>query len=97
MLNRREEIIIVNKVIRDDPTKSDSAFLHPLSVVPRRFYELKQLSLTCLVHNRQGLTARFLFDSLWDYDLWPVYAVSTTGASLGRHVAKHLIELSSSV
>ncbi|KAJ9125072.1 hypothetical protein QFC22_000025 [Naganishia vaughanmartiniae] len=49
----REEIIIVNKVIRDDPSKSD-------------------------MHNRQGLTARLLFDSLWDFDLWPIYALGLT-------------------
>jgi hypothetical protein len=46
----REEIIIVNKVIRDDPTKSD-------------------------MHNREGLSLRQLWDSLTDYDLWPLYLV----------------------
>ncbi|KAJ9096220.1 hypothetical protein QFC20_006464 [Naganishia adeliensis] len=49
----REEIILVNHVIRDDPTKSD-------------------------MHNRQGLTLRHILDSLWDYDLWPIYALGLT-------------------
>ncbi len=46
--SEREEIIIVNKVIRDDPTKSD-------------------------MHNREGLSLKQLWQSLMDYDLWPVY------------------------
>lgn len=49
----REEIIIVNKVLRDDPTKAD-------------------------MHNRQGLSFRDLWDSLMDYDLWPLYFLGLT-------------------
>lgn len=28
------------------------------------------------VHNREGLSLRDLINSLYDYDLWPIYAVS---------------------
>ncbi|KAL2417294.1 putative transporter [Exophiala dermatitidis] len=46
----RDETIIVNKVLRDDPSKGD-------------------------MHNRQAITARMLWKSLCDYDLWPVYVI----------------------
>lgn len=30
------------------------------------------------MHNRQGLTWRLLWNSIMDYDLWPMYAISWT-------------------
>jgi hypothetical protein len=46
----REEKIMVNRVLRDDPSKSD-------------------------MHNRQAITPMMLWESLKDYDMWPIYAI----------------------
>ncbi|KAH8901126.1 MFS general substrate transporter [Thozetella sp. PMI_491] len=45
---RHEEIILVNRIIREDPSKSS-------------------------MHNRQPVTPRLLWESLMDYDIWPIY------------------------
>lgn len=46
----REEKIVVNRVLRDDPSKGD-------------------------MHNRQGLSVKKIAKAVWDYDLWPIYAI----------------------
>ncbi|OAA67117.1 major facilitator superfamily transporter [Niveomyces insectorum RCEF 264] len=51
--SEREEKIIVNRVLREDPTKST-------------------------MHNRQPITPRTLWQSLCDFDLWPLYLIGLT-------------------
>ncbi|KAK5131748.1 hypothetical protein LTR08_000579 [Meristemomyces frigidus] len=48
--SEREEKIITNKVLRDDPSKSQ-------------------------MNNRQAITPKMLWQSLKDYDMWPIYLI----------------------
>ena len=46
----REVAIVVNRVLRDDPSKGD-------------------------MHNREAITLRGLWNTITEYDLWPMYAI----------------------
>lgn len=59
----REEVIMVNRVLRDDPTKSSSGW---------------RVTTLMVVHNREGLSLEDLWRSLTDFDLWPLYLIGIT-------------------
>ena len=64
----RELGIVVNRVLRDDPSKGEHAFRrHGGGISPL-------ISETAGdMHNRQAVTLRRLWDALRDVDLWPLY------------------------
>lgn len=51
--DEKEEKVLVNRILRDDPSKGD-------------------------MHNRQPLSLRLIWESLKDYDMWPIYAIGLT-------------------
>ncbi|KLO81886.1 putative tartrate transporter [Fusarium fujikuroi] len=67
----REEVIMVNRVLRDDPGKVSelSTFTQSSNT---------DMEVQGGMHNRQGLTLKLLWDALMDYDLWPLYMISWT-------------------
>lgn len=48
--SEREEIIMVTRILRDDPGKAT-------------------------MHNRQAISPKLLWESLSDYDMWPIYLI----------------------
>ena len=62
----REEVIAVNRVLRDDPTKVCPITLHQTLNLTTSFFQGD-------MHNREALSLRRLFQALCDYDLWPLY------------------------
>lgn len=62
--SERDEKILVNRVLRDDPTKGD-------------------------MHNREALSLKMIWQSITDYDLWPVYACRIISDVVGAPVSKY--------
>ncbi|KAI9744912.1 MAG: hypothetical protein M1818_001838 [Claussenomyces sp. TS43310] len=61
----REEIIMVNRVLRDDPGKGG-------------------------MHNRQGINFRLFWDSITDYDMWPIYLLGLTWSIPSQPITSYL-------
>ncbi|TAQ84245.1 hypothetical protein B7494_g7440 [Chlorociboria aeruginascens] len=51
--SERQEVVMVTRILRDDPGKST-------------------------MHNRQAISPKLLWESLSDYDLWPIYLIGLT-------------------
>lgn len=71
----REEVIMTNRILRDDPGSESAAlllllFFSQLELVYSLFFK------EGLMHNRQAITWSMLWESITDYDLWPLYLVS---------------------
>lgn len=66
----KEEKIIVNRVIREDPSKGSMHNRLVHFFVPKN----KQLRMSY----RQPVTPKLLWQSLKDYDLWPLYIIGLT-------------------
>lgn len=66
--NDRELGIIVNRVLRDDPSKGKNSSCGMSSFV---VYWLTLYNKGDM-HNRQAITPRRLWAAMKDYDLWPV-------------------------
>ena len=63
----REEVVMISRILRDDPTKVHCYVLH-----------LRPSGLTSEkgdMHNREGLTLKRLWTAVCDYDLWPLYGL----------------------
>ena len=58
---------MVNRIIRDDPSKGDSMCTWDRTSLPR-------LKLV-VVHNRQAVTPRLILRSLRDWEMWPIYVI----------------------
>lgn len=71
----REVAIVVNRVLRDDPSKGESALILTLSNAAFHSSSERILKSDDIgdMHNRQALTPRRLWQTLKDYDLWPLY------------------------
>ena len=67
----REVAIVVNRVLRDDPSKGEN---HSVQFKSTQVLLLFLTSdNTGDMHNRQALTPRRLWQTMKDYDLWPLY------------------------
>lgn len=64
----RELGIVVNRVLRDDPSKGEHAFRCPGNGMSSLI-----IDMTGDMHNRQAITPGRLWDALRDVDLWPLY------------------------
>jgi hypothetical protein len=63
--NEREEKILVNRILRDDPSKSD-------------------------MHNRQAITLKMLWESICDFDVWPIYVIGLTFHMPANPISQYL-------
>lgn len=66
----RELSIVVNRVLRDDPTKG--RVLRHISPHPRHSKSIQAKQHLGDMHNRMAITPKRLWRSLTDYDVWPV-------------------------
>ena len=65
--NEREEKVMVNRILRDDPSKGKHSGLNFFLWAPlTKKYKGS-------MHNRQAVNLRLLWQALCDIDLWPIY------------------------
>jgi MFS transporter, ACS family, DAL5 transporter family protein len=69
----REEIIMTNRILRDDP--GSEQYFPSLRFYPSEV-DVCLENAEGLMHNRQAISLSMLWESICDFDLWPLYAVS---------------------
>lgn len=71
--NDRELSIVVNRILRDDPSKGKKSSIYcSIQLDPKVDFRCASGDM----HNRQAITPRRLWHALQDYDLWPVSVLS---------------------
>ncbi|KAL8780114.1 MAG: hypothetical protein Q9194_001084 [Teloschistes cf. exilis] len=80
----REEVILANRIIRDDPSKGDMHNRQAATSIPFPG------SLGLLMDTRQAVTPRLLWAALTDYDMWPIYLLGFTWTTPNQCVVAYL-------
>jgi hypothetical protein len=72
--SEHEEKIMVNRILRDDPSKGDMHNRYAYSTNTPMIRITADISLLF----RQGLTPNMLWECLKDYHMWPIYMIGLT-------------------
>jgi hypothetical protein len=67
--NEHEEKIMVNRILRDDPSKGAALFSCTCVSDPKLNTVIGDM------HNRQAVTPKVLWQSLLDWEMWPVFLI----------------------
>lgn len=74
--SEREEVILVTRILRDDPSKVSFSLLPPRPPICTSSTNDEKPQGD--MHNRQAVDFKLLWKSLKDFDLWPIYVIGLT-------------------